>query len=92
MGMDQVVDIFYLDASKVFGRVSHSLLPEKLLCDRLDKVSVQWEGTWLPGCPWRVVVISSFETHNSSQVGSPWGRLGPTLCDIFMWKWGSSVS
>ena len=36
-----VVDIVYLDFSKVFETVPHSLLPEKLMCHGLDKWSVQ---------------------------------------------------
>ncbi|KAK4812899.1 hypothetical protein QYF61_027293 [Mycteria americana] len=56
----QVVDIVYLDFSKAFNAVSHSLLLEKLMHYALDKWSVLWVGNWLTGRTQRVVVNSAF--------------------------------
>lgn len=86
------MDIFYLDVSKVFGRVSYRFVPEKSLCDSLGKMSVQWVGIWLPGHTWRVVAISSLGNSQVLTGGVPPGLVsGSTLCDIFMWKLGSSI-
>ena len=67
----QAVDIDYLDFSKAFDMVPHSLLLEKPMCYSLEKWSVQWVGNWLTGHTQRVVVNGSFQTGNLSQVGSP---------------------
>ena len=42
--MGQAADIVYLDFSKAFDTVPHSLLLEELMCYGLDKWSVQWCG------------------------------------------------
>ena len=44
--MGRAVDIIYLDFSKAFDMVSHSLLLESLICYSLDKWSMWWVGNW----------------------------------------------
>jgi len=46
----QAVDIVYLDFSKAFSTVSHSLLLEKMMHYDLDNWSVRWMGNWLTDC------------------------------------------
>jgi len=74
------MDIVYLNFSKAFDTVSHSLLLEKLMHYGLDKWSLQWVGNWLTGHTQRVVVNSSFSIWQPIISRIPQGPiLGPTL-------------
>jgi len=49
-------DIVYLDFSKAFDTVSHSILLEKLVAHGLDRSTLCWVKNWLYGWIQRVVV------------------------------------
>ena len=69
--MGQAVDTVYLNSSKAFDMVPHSLLLEKLMHYGLDKWSVQWVGNWLTGRTQRVVINSSFSKWQPVTSGVP---------------------
>ncbi|KAK4828554.1 hypothetical protein QYF61_027523 [Mycteria americana] len=64
----KAVDVVYLDFSKAFDTVSHSILLEKLAAHGLDGCTLHWVKNWLDGRAQRVV-------------GSV---LGPVLFNIFI--------
>ena len=49
MDEGKAVDIIYLDFSKAFDTVSHSILLEKLVAHGLDRCAVHWVENWLDG-------------------------------------------
>jgi len=57
----RAVDVVYLEFSKAFDSVSHSILISKLRKYGLDEWSVRWIENWLNGRAQRAV-ISSAET------------------------------
>lgn len=52
----KAVDVVYLDFSKAFDAVSHSILLEKLAAHGLDGCTLCWVKNWLDGRAQRVVV------------------------------------
>jgi len=50
------VDVIYLDFSKAFDSVSHSILLEKLVAHGLDGHTLCWVKNWLDGWAQKVVV------------------------------------
>jgi len=52
----KTVDVVYLEFSKVFGTVPHSILLEKLSSHVLDGHTLCWVKNWLNGRAQRVVV------------------------------------
>ncbi|GAB0210264.1 mitochondrial enolase superfamily member 1 [Grus japonensis] len=52
----KAVDVVYLDFSKAFDTVSHSILLEKLAVHGLDGRTLRWVKNWLDGQAQRVVV------------------------------------
>ena len=52
----KAVDVVYLDFSKAFDTVSHSILLEKLAARGLDEYILQWISNWLEGHTQWVVV------------------------------------
>ena len=52
----KVVDVVYLDFSKAFDTVSHSILLGKLAARGLDRYTLLWVRNWLEGGAQRVVV------------------------------------
>jgi len=51
-------DVAYLDFSKAFDTVSHSILLEKLLAHGLGRYTLCWVKNWLHGQAQRVVVVN----------------------------------
>ena len=51
-----VVDVIYLDFSKAFDTLFHSILLEKLAAHSLDKCTLGWVENWLDSRAQRVVV------------------------------------
>lgn len=77
-------DTVYLNFSKVFDMVSHSLLLHNPMHYGLDKWATWWVGNRLTGYTQRVVV-NSCPTWQSFTSGAPQGlMLGPKLFKIFI--------
>ena len=45
----KAVEVVYLDFSKAFDTVSHSILPQKLAARGLDRYTLGWVRNWLKG-------------------------------------------
>ena len=56
MGEGKAVDVVYLDFSKAFDTVSHSILLQKLAVCDLDRNALGWVRNWLEGWAQRVTV------------------------------------
>ena len=54
--MRKAVDVVYLDFSKAFDTVFHSMLPQKLAACGLDRYTLGWVRNWLEGWAQRVMV------------------------------------
>ncbi|GAB0187101.1 mitochondrial enolase superfamily member 1 [Grus japonensis] len=52
----KAVDVVYLDFSKAFDTISHSILLEKWTARGLDGCTLHWVKNWLDGWAQRVVV------------------------------------
>ncbi|KAK4826203.1 hypothetical protein QYF61_006147 [Mycteria americana] len=71
----KAVDVAYLDFSKAFDTVSHSILLEKFAAHGLDRRTLCWVKNWLDGRAQRVVV---------NGVYSSWWPVTSVLFNIFI--------